>query len=80
MPNFLLSELNMLCNHPDFLAGNFHWTPEDVAKSIVCMLMSGPCLTGYTQVLYILSRCVKLPNLHWNSNRAFNVSQPVDNK
>lgn len=31
--------------------GNFHWTPEDVAKSIVCMLMSGPFLTGYTQVL-----------------------------
>ena len=34
------------------VAGNFHWTPEDVAKSIVCMMMSGPFLTGYTQVLY----------------------------
>ncbi|PWZ17693.1 Chlorophyll synthase, chloroplastic [Zea mays] len=30
---------------------NFHWTVEDVAKSIVCMIMSGPCLTGYTQTL-----------------------------
>ena len=34
------------------LTGNFHWTPEDVAKAIVCMIMSGPCLTGYTQVGY----------------------------
>ncbi|GFY95785.1 UbiA prenyltransferase family protein [Actinidia rufa] len=32
-------------------SGNFHWTVEDVAKSIVCMMMSGPCLTGYTQTL-----------------------------
>lgn len=32
-------------------SGNFHWTPEDVAKSILCMLMSGPCLTGYTQTM-----------------------------
>ncbi|XVE97111.1 hypothetical protein REPUB_Repub02eG0282500 [Reevesia pubescens] len=32
-------------------SGNFHWTPEDVAKSILCMIMSGPCLTGYTQTL-----------------------------
>ncbi|CAA2971865.1 chlorophyll synthase, chloroplastic [Olea europaea subsp. europaea] len=32
-------------------SGNFHWTLEDVAKSIVCMLVSGPCLTGYTQTL-----------------------------
>lgn len=32
-------------------SGNFHWTPEDVAKSIVCMLMSGPFLTGYTQTI-----------------------------
>ncbi|GMP85907.1 hypothetical protein CsSME_00038888 [Camellia sinensis var. sinensis] len=32
-------------------SGNFHWTLDDVAKSIVCMLMSGPCLTGYTQVI-----------------------------
>ncbi|KAK4796253.1 hypothetical protein SAY86_028579 [Trapa natans] len=36
---------------PDFYKGNFHWTLEDVAKSIVCMLMSGPCLTGHTQVI-----------------------------
>ncbi|XP_076938478.1 chlorophyll synthase, chloroplastic, partial [Bidens hawaiensis] len=33
------------------IAGNFQWTPEDVAKSIVCMLMSGPFLTGYTQTI-----------------------------
>ncbi|CAI9782374.1 unnamed protein product [Fraxinus pennsylvanica] len=32
-------------------SGNFHWTLEDVAKSIVCMLMSGPFLTGYTQTI-----------------------------
>ncbi|KAK8947328.1 hypothetical protein KSP39_PZI006684 [Platanthera zijinensis] len=32
-------------------SGNFHWSPDDVAKSIVCMIMSGPCLTGYTQTL-----------------------------
>ncbi|PIA59485.1 hypothetical protein AQUCO_00400397v1 [Aquilegia coerulea] len=32
-------------------SGNFQWTVEDVAKSIVCMMMSGPCLTGYTQTL-----------------------------
>ncbi|XP_042513080.1 chlorophyll synthase, chloroplastic [Macadamia integrifolia] len=32
-------------------SGNFHWNLEDVAKSIVCMLMSGPFMTGYTQTL-----------------------------
>lgn len=32
-------------------SGNFQWTPEDVAKSITCMLMSGPLLTGYTQTI-----------------------------
>ncbi|KAF8394899.1 hypothetical protein HHK36_018837 [Tetracentron sinense] len=32
-------------------SGNFHWNVEDVSKSIVCMIMSGPCLTGYTQTL-----------------------------
>ncbi|XP_051131616.1 chlorophyll synthase, chloroplastic [Andrographis paniculata] len=32
-------------------SGNFHWTPEDVGKSIVCMLMAGPFLTGYTQTI-----------------------------
>lgn len=32
-------------------SGNFHWTPDDVAKSVACMLMSGPFLTGYTQTL-----------------------------
>ncbi|KAI4328712.1 hypothetical protein L6164_021046 [Bauhinia variegata] len=32
-------------------SGNFHWTRDDIAKSIVCMMMSGPCLTGYTQTL-----------------------------
>ncbi|XP_039683903.1 chlorophyll synthase, chloroplastic [Medicago truncatula] len=31
--------------------GNFHWNVEDVAKSILCMMMSGPFLTGYTQTL-----------------------------
>ncbi|KAF3448162.1 hypothetical protein FNV43_RR08873 [Rhamnella rubrinervis] len=32
-------------------SGNFHWTFEDVAKSVVCMMMSGPFLTGYTQTI-----------------------------
>jgi chlorophyll synthase len=32
-------------------SGNFEWTPEDVAKSITCMFMSGPLLTGYTQTI-----------------------------
>ncbi|CAK8541971.1 unnamed protein product [Lathyrus sativus] len=32
-------------------SGNFHWDFEDVAKSILCMMMSGPFLTGYTQTL-----------------------------
>ncbi|KAF2306418.1 hypothetical protein GH714_017844 [Hevea brasiliensis] len=32
-------------------SGNFQWNLEDVAKSIVCMMMSGPFLTGYTQTL-----------------------------
>ncbi|KAK1311953.1 hypothetical protein QJS10_CPA07g01137 [Acorus calamus] len=32
-------------------SGNFHWNIEDVTKSILCMMMSGPCLTGYTQTL-----------------------------
>ncbi|CAI9298661.1 unnamed protein product [Lactuca saligna] len=32
-------------------SGNFQWTVEDVAKSIVCMMMSGPFLTGYTQTI-----------------------------
>ncbi|XP_002530507.2 chlorophyll synthase, chloroplastic [Ricinus communis] len=32
-------------------SGNFHWNLEDVAKSVVCMLMSGPFLTGYTQTI-----------------------------
>nr|CAD1828818.1 unnamed protein product [Ananas comosus var. bracteatus] len=32
-------------------SGNFHWSVEDVAKSIVCMVMSGPFLTGYAQTL-----------------------------
>nr|AFK36559.1 unknown [Lotus japonicus] len=32
-------------------SGNFEWNFEDVAKSIMCMMMSGPFLTGYTQTL-----------------------------
>ncbi|KAH9310141.1 hypothetical protein KI387_038052, partial [Taxus chinensis] len=30
---------------------NFHWNVEDVAKSLCCMILSGPFLTGYTQTL-----------------------------
>ena len=32
-------------------SGNFTWTPEHVAQSLVCMTMSGPFLTGYTQTI-----------------------------
>ena len=32
-------------------SGQFTWTPENVAKSVVCMIMSGPLLTGYTQTI-----------------------------
>lgn len=32
-------------------SGNFEWTPENVAKSALCMVMSGPLLTGYTQTI-----------------------------
>ena len=42
----------MVSIYYDLWAGNFHWNFEDVAKSIVCMMMSGPFLTGYTQVVF----------------------------
>lgn len=32
-------------------SGNFEWTPDNVAKSLLCMVMSGPLLTGYTQTI-----------------------------
>jgi hypothetical protein len=32
-------------------SGNFTWTLENVGKSLVCMIMSGPFLTGYTQTI-----------------------------
>ncbi|EFN57184.1 hypothetical protein CHLNCDRAFT_34863 [Chlorella variabilis] len=32
-------------------SGAFTWTPENVAKSVLCMVMSGPLLTGYTQTI-----------------------------
>ncbi|KAG5099535.1 hypothetical protein JHK82_044587 [Glycine max] len=44
--NFLKSSI-----YYDLRSGNFHWNFEDVAKSIVCMMMTGPFLTGYTQTL-----------------------------
>ena len=31
-------------------SGEFTWTAENVEKSLLCMTMSGPLLTGYTQV------------------------------
>ncbi|KAI8559765.1 hypothetical protein RHMOL_Rhmol04G0199400 [Rhododendron molle] len=43
--------VNSLVTSPAYIVGNFHWTVEDVAKSWVCMMMSGPCLTGYKQTL-----------------------------
>eukprot|EP00184_Porphyridium_aerugineum_P006359 CAMPEP_0184707212 /NCGR_PEP_ID=MMETSP0313-20130426/37155_1 /TAXON_ID=2792 /ORGANISM="Porphyridium aerugineum, Strain SAG 1380-2" /LENGTH=374 /DNA_ID=CAMNT_0027168787 /DNA_START=2108 /DNA_END=3232 /DNA_ORIENTATION=- len=33
-------------------SGNYHWLdPEDIGKLLVCMVMSGPFLTGYTQTI-----------------------------
>lgn len=32
-------------------SGNFEWTPRDVGLSVLCMIMSGPLLTGYTQTI-----------------------------
>ena len=32
-------------------SGQFTWTPEHVAQSALCMFMSGPLLTGYTQTI-----------------------------
>jgi chlorophyll/bacteriochlorophyll a synthase len=32
-------------------SGHFVWKPEYVAISLLCMVMSGPCLTGYTQTI-----------------------------
>lgn len=32
-------------------SGAYTWTLGNVAKSVVCMFMSGPLLTGYTQVI-----------------------------
>ncbi|KAG7033765.1 Chlorophyll synthase, chloroplastic, partial [Cucurbita argyrosperma subsp. argyrosperma] len=43
--------LSVIAAETDKNEGNFHWNFEDVAKSITCMLMSGPFLTGYTQTI-----------------------------
>ena len=32
-------------------SGHFTWTFENVGKSMLCMFMSGPLLTGYTQTI-----------------------------
>jgi len=33
-------------------SGNFHWdNPTDIEKSLACMLLAGPLLTGYTQTI-----------------------------
>lgn len=33
-------------------SGNFHWSdPVDIEKAIACMILAGPLLTGYTQVI-----------------------------
>lgn len=44
----------MLCGAA--ASGAFTWTPENVAKSLLCMVMSGPLLTGYTQARFA-GRC-----------------------
>ncbi len=38
-------------------SGQFEWTPRNVALSALCMLMSGPLLTGYTQVGAVVVIC-----------------------
>jgi chlorophyll/bacteriochlorophyll a synthase len=33
-------------------SGNYHWNdPTDIAKAALCMVLAGPLLTGYTQVI-----------------------------
>ena len=32
-------------------SGGYVWSVENVLKVLLCMLMSGPCLTGYTQTI-----------------------------
>ena len=32
-------------------SGAYTWTPENVAKALVCMVLSGPFMTGFTQVI-----------------------------
>jgi len=33
-------------------SGNFHWSdPEDIAKAVVTMILSGPLMTGFTQTV-----------------------------
>ncbi|HTL88697.1 MAG TPA: chlorophyll synthase ChlG, partial [Leptolyngbya sp.] len=32
-------------------SGNYHWVLEDVLKAAACMLLAGPLLTGYTQIM-----------------------------
>lgn len=33
-------------------SGNYHWNdPQDIAKALACMVLAGPLLTGYTQVI-----------------------------
>ncbi len=32
-------------------SGGFEWTPRDVGLSLLCMTMSGPLLTGFTQTI-----------------------------
>lgn len=53
LTTLLLSVHKLLLSPFCHVAGNFHWNLEDVAKSILCMSMSGPFLTGYTQVLFL---------------------------
>ena len=32
-------------------SGHYTWTPENLGKALLCMFMSGPLLTGYTQTI-----------------------------
>jgi chlorophyll/bacteriochlorophyll a synthase len=61
VPNYILRVMSyavlagVLCGAA--ASGQFTWTPDNVGKSVLCMFMSGPLLTGYTQVHLVCSHC-----------------------
>ncbi|KAL0291668.1 UNVERIFIED_CONTAM: Chlorophyll synthase, chloroplastic [Sesamum calycinum] len=51
LSSMLSASVTISYAHFFYVPQNFQWTLEDVAKAVVCMIMSGPCLTGYTQTI-----------------------------